>query len=518
MNRTSLGATEIEVLRWVQEGRSEEEIGRIMGDSEAAVRKEIKGIMRKLGAESPQGAIEKAIEKKILPPVELGEPGMRGRRLKVCIVGCGKGGAALLDILKDDLSVKVVGVAEINPLAKGLRVAKAMKIPVYSDYREIIGRGIDIIINVTGLDAVAAELKAAKPHHVEVIDGLSARLLWQLIEERTKRSQERERALKEHETLYHLGLLIENIDSMKDAAHAIVDYASRLTGTPAGSLAVFDDRREDMVLMASKGFSAGFRKVERWPVRKGGLTDHVLNQNRPFVVHDIKDLPSANPLLKKEGIKSLMAAPLTIDGRIVGILYVNDFNKRVFRAEDVSLFSLLTVYAALTIERVKSIEDIRLLSITDGLTGLYNHRYLMENLGKDIQRAARHKHQLSLIMLDIDHFKQYNDKYGHLEGNKVLKETARILVKTARTTDTVGRFGGEEFCVVVPQIGRQGAVAFARRLLNEVAKGSGAQKIVTLSGGVSTFPKDGKSPLELIKKADARLYKAKREGRNRVCT
>ena len=155
---------------------------------------------------------------------------------------------------------------------------------------------------------------------------------------------------------------------------------------------------------------------------------------------------------------------------------MNDFKRREFRAEDISLFSLLTIYAGLTIERVKAIEETRLLSITDGLTGLSNQRYLMEQLQKELQRAARHKNPLAVIMFDIDNFKAYNDSYGHLEGNKVLKTIARMLRKSTRLSDTVGRFGGEEFCLVMPEISKEGAKAFASRIVKENGRTPHAQQ------------------------------------------
>ena len=135
----------------------------------------------------------------------------------------------------------------------------------------------------------------------------------------------------------------------------------------------------------------------------------------------------------------------------------------------------------------------------------------------EIQRASRHKHPISIIMLDIDHFKDYNDRFGHLEGNKALKGIARILKRVARVTDTVGRFGGEEFCIIVSEVKKDGALVFARRLLKEVAGNHFPNRKITLSGGVAVFPKHGKTPVELIKKADVFLYRAKKQGRNRIC-
>ncbi len=365
------------------------------------------------------------------------------QKIRVFIVGCGHGGSAILDIFKDDPFIKVVGVTDMDKSAPGIRIAHKLNLPVAESYIEIPKReDVDIIINVTGSKEVGEDLRKIKSPKTELVDGLPARLMWQLVEERKKRYEERERILKEHETLYHLGLVIENIDSMKDAGHAIISYATKLTNTPAGSIAIFNEKIEDMELVASKGFSREFTNVERWELRKGGLTSHILNQKAPIAISDLSLYPNPNPLMVKEGVKAILAAPLTIEGRIIGVLYVDDFKKREFAAEEISLFSLLTIYAALTVERVKSIEEMRVLSITDGLTGLYNHRYLMEQLHKEVQRAIRYGRPLSIIMLDIDHFKDHNDEFGHLEGNRVLKSLAKILVKTARTTDTVCRFGG----------------------------------------------------------------------------
>ena len=459
--------------------------------------------------------LKKSVEAGTLPP---SLATLLAEKLRVGIIGLGRGGKAILEIFKDDPFVEVVGVADNKPDAVAVEIAKKLNVSVHKDYRTLLKKEMDIIINVTGSQAVKDEVGRLKPANTEIIEGLSARLLWQLVEERRRSAEERERVLKEHESLYHLGLITENIGSMKDAGYALVDYATKLTSTPAGSLAIFDERKEDMVLVAAKGFSSTFKKLRRWEIRKGGLTNFILNQSSPVVIQmdNLAKGLSPNPVLKKEGVCSLLAAPLTIEGRIVGIIYVNDFKKRQFRSEDISLFSLLSIYAALTIERVKSIEEMRLLSITDGLTGLYNHRFLMENMQKEMQRAVRHEGSFSILMLDIDHFKGYNDRYGHLEGNRVLKGIARVLLNTARATDTVGRFGGEEFCIIVHDMKKDGAIAFANRIIKAIDEYKSPHKKVTLSGGIATYPADGTSPHELISKADACLYRAKKEGRNRI--
>lgn len=516
-NMASLTSLQLEILKWVQEGKTNEEIGTILGKSKWTIKYHLKNVMESLGVTSRTQAVGQAIGQGILQPLPAEGHRKKRSRLKVGIVGGGKGGTAVLEVFKDNPAIKVEWLVDKDQESKGIRLARELNIPVERDYKGLVEKDIDVIINVTGSRDVEEEIKRIKSPAAELMGGLSAMLMWQLADERRKRFEDREKVLKEHESLYHLGLIIENIDSMKDAAYAIVDYATRLTNMPAGSVAVFDEKNEDMLLVASKGFSDNFRKTDRWEIRKGGLTGLLFNQKAPIFIHDLREMSNPNPLLIKEGVRSMIASPLTVEGKIVGLLYVNDFKKRGARAEDVSIFSLLTMYAALIIERVKSIEEMRRLSIVDGLTDLYNHRYLMEVLNKEHQRASRHKTTFSIIMLDIDHFKPYNDSFGHLDGNRVLKEIARLLVREARATDTVGRFGGEEFCIVIPEQNSESASIFAERILREVSAYKFPNKKITVSAGVGAFPDDGKTVNEIIGKADERLYEAKKMGRNRVC-
>jgi diguanylate cyclase (GGDEF)-like protein len=142
----------------------------------------------------------------------------------------------------------------------------------------------------------------------------------------------------------------------------------------------------------------------------------------------------------------------------------------------------------------------------------------MDQLAKEVERASRHGRHLSVVMLDIDRFKDYNDRFGHLKGNKVLKAIARVLTENSRITNTVARFGGEEFCILLPEIKKQGAEAFARRLIKMISAQHMPHRKVTLSGGIASYPGGGKGHIGLLKKADSLLYKAKKLGRNRVCS
>ena len=161
-------------------------------------------------------------------------------------------------------------------------------------------------------------------------------------------------------------------------------------------------------------------------------------------------------------------------------------------------------------------EELERLSVTDGLTGLTNHRALMQRLGDEALRSRRNKHPFSVIMTDVDHFKQYNDAFGHPQGDGVLQRVAALLRESTRTVDCVARYGGEEFAILLPETSMAGALEVAERIRARVETAEFPGRPVTLSLGVAEFPKHAKEPQGVIEAADAALYIAKRAGRNQV--
>jgi len=166
-------------------------------------------------------------------------------------------------------------------------------------------------------------------------------------------------------------------------------------------------------------------------------------------------------------------------------------------------------------------EEIYRLTTVDGLTQIYNKRYFLETLEREISRAQRYHRDLSLIMFDIDHFKKVNDTFGHLAGDAVLKQLASVLKSRIRREDIMARYGGEEFAVILPEIGSVNAMTFAEKVRRIVEKTTfkfeDHQIPVTVSIGVAAVGPGIQTPLEFIKLADDKLYQAKIEGRNRVC-
>ncbi|MBI4743490.1 MAG: GGDEF domain-containing protein [Actinobacteria bacterium] len=162
------------------------------------------------------------------------------------------------------------------------------------------------------------------------------------------------------------------------------------------------------------------------------------------------------------------------------------------------------------------------LSVNDRLTTLYNYSYFVDRLREEIKRAERHRYPLSLIMLDIDHFKEFNDTFGHLKGNLFLTKLAKSIKQQVREIDTVARYGGEEFAVLLPSAGDE-AIKVAERIRKVVEEmefeGDALQPKVkkTISAGLATYPSDATDDTDLVVKADEALYWAKESGRNKVC-
>jgi diguanylate cyclase (GGDEF)-like protein len=161
-------------------------------------------------------------------------------------------------------------------------------------------------------------------------------------------------------------------------------------------------------------------------------------------------------------------------------------------------------------------EELEKLSLTDGLTGLANRRFLVQRLNEEALRFRRTKKEFSVLMADVDHFKQYNDTFGHPAGDEVLKKVARLLQSSVRELDCVARYGGEEFCVMLPETSAEGAAILAERICERVAATEFPGQKITLSLGVASLPDNGDTPDAVIAAADESLYQAKREGRNRV--
>jgi len=195
------------------------------------------------------------------------------------------------------------------------------------------------------------------------------------------------------------------------------------------------------------------------------------------------------------------------------------FRGSPFQVQEETTFSRFCSHIAVTLEKIRLFQEIKTLSIHDGLTGIFNHTYIVNKLNEEIERAKRYHSDLSVMLFDLDNFKDVNDTYGHLAGDSVLQKLAELFTKKLRTIDIVGRYGGEEFLVILPETDLERAYVVGERLRAGVEQEEFIYEEhrikLTVSGGISLY-QQGHIANDLIKIADNNLYKAKREGKNRL--
>lgn len=261
-----------------------------------------------------------------------------------------------------------------------------------------------------------------------------------------------------------------------------------------------------------------------------GVTGKCAEERRIVNIGDIRKcnyyIPSGVP-----GIKAEIALPIIYKDELLGVLTIESKVENAFGKEDEKILSLLCSQMAVAIKNAQIYRELELTSITDSLTGVFNHRYFYHKLYTEVMRARRYKRPLSLIILDFDNFKSINDTCGHLDGDRVLKESAKLIKDNIRgcknevykdcDVDTVARYGGEEFVIILPETTLEEALIVGERLrkkieeeLPSIIKINGNLKI-TASFGVASY-RDGESLEDFVKRADRALYEAKALGKNKV--
>lgn len=258
---------------------------------------------------------------------------------------------------------------------------------------------------------------------------------------------------------------------------------------------------------------------EQYPLQKG------INRVVDGLLEEDQDASRA-----ESGTERLfLYVPLTVKKIKIGILAVdNVFSRQPITDEDIDNLNILANQAAVSIEKTRLYEEVKELSIRDSLTGLYVHGYFLDRLEQEVERASRDRGRFSLLIVDIDGFKKYNDRYGHQTGDKILKILSDILKQNIRSfggkgrlTDAIGRYGGDEFVIMLTSIPSDPAQVVAKRLQDAVRQ----QRVVvddrettfTVSIGIALFPEDGADEVSLFKKADDALYWAKQHGKDQIC-
>ena len=256
-------------------------------------------------------------------------------------------------------------------------------------------------------------------------------------------------------------------------------------------------------------------KIET-PLDNGHLTQQAASLD--IAKPELIDIEILNEVSKEKKVifwEDFIAIPLITQGIVIGVLNVEGLD-----SEMLEKFLIVSRQFSLEIEKVQLYETVQESAVTDGLTGIFVRRYFLEMFKEEFKRSFRYNFKLSLLMIDLDHFKECNDKFGHLVGDAILKEVTGVLRQNVREIDLLGRYGGEEILILLPETDQKGAVLVAQRLReaisNQTFKAYDELLKMTISIGVSTFPDDAALDTELIESADQALYEAKRQGRNQV--
>ena len=326
--------------------------------------------------------------------------------------------------------------------------------------------------------------------------------------------------------LKRYAMLKEVLDSfstqllLDDITNLIMEKTSGKIGKQ-GRILLFlvDTEKQELMLSASRG-------AERVTAKKGDLFDRWVMKNRkPLIVEDITTdfrFSTDNHGELKKAFKSIAAAPLVSGDKIIGILRMDNIREFIYTQDDLRLLDIIASLSAVSIENALLYARTQELARKDSLTGLAVRRYFLERLNAELKRAAIKKANLSLLMIDIDHFKEYNDKFGHAAGDVVLKHIAWTMNSMIKEGDIIAGYGGEEIVIMLCGRNKKEAASEAEYIRKAVRNNPITLRrrisSITISIGVSSYPGDVSSVEDLIKIADERLYKAKAGGRDRVCS
>jgi diguanylate cyclase (GGDEF)-like protein len=319
-------------------------------------------------------------------------------------------------------------------------------------------------------------------------------------------------------SMSRLGETLSSTHDLPKLLAVVLEAAVQARRAKAGSLLLLTADRTALVREATHGLQQR-DPAERIPVGQG-VAGTVAANGRAMVLAT----PAGNGGAEAAATTQV-SVPLLSQGRVLGVLSLYDREDgEPFSLADAEALTAFAVQAAVAIENVQLHAEAERLSVTDPLTGAWNYRYFERRFEQEIERSRRFGRVLALLMLDVDHFKSVNDRFGHQRGDEVLVEFAGRVTGSVRDIDTFARYGGEEFVLILPETNLEGGLAVAEKLRLATHRtpfcgdsGDGGVRL-TVSIGVACFPEHATSPEELLRAADEALYEAKLQGRDRVVT
>jgi len=348
----------------------------------------------------------------------------------------------------------------------------------------------------------------------------SEKRLLKLFDTLNQRTSELEKSQAHVEMIYENSRILGGILDVDGMTEGVMKIMGTILAYPASALLLVGPGNNFIYRGRNIGGQDNFH-LKAVDESKSDLIRRVANQTEPVVVNDIAERRDYPPL--RTTTRSVMLLPMVTHGRATGILLAESPQPGAFSDKDLKILAVVARSAAMALENATLHKKTEELTITDELTGIYNYRYFAQKLKEEQRRASRYNLPLSLIMLDIDWFKRFNDTYGHEVGNIVLKGITRVVKKCIRDVDIFARYGGEEFVIILPQTPSIEVSKIGERIRNSIEDTTfgGGDEIpdlkVTVSVGVSSFPENGRPNDELLSIVDQALYRAKGSGKNKVC-
>jgi len=476
------------------------------------------------------------------------------RPVGVVIVGADDRAASVVRLLVEVEDLVVLGACAPNLFAPMARAADEAGIYVATDVRELWRiPGLDIVLDLSDGPS-GMDLDHGRPPAVEVIAGCGAEFVWDLLAVR-KAGQEQSRLYQELQVAYEsissqerrlqaAKEALERANSelehklaeifftheffkaltrytyVDDIAALIVDGANGILGAEISGVYLLDQAEWVFRLRGSQG------RPEEEFASEVSVDETILGSAfesglvaQPAIA---ADRAHAAWLKHRTSIASQAAVPLRSGERVTAVLVVAWTEPHTLDPAQVDRLHVIASQSSLALHNALLHEELERLSVTDRLTELYNHGYFQQRLEEELERASRFGRTLSLIMLDIDDFKQFNDRWGHPRGDTVLRAVSAVIRQNLREIDVAARYGGEEFIVVLPETDQTGALAVAERIRRSMAEhefdtGEGVPVAhQTVSLGVATYPAHGATAPRLVEAVDAAMYEAKRRGKNQV--